>query len=136
MPLDLTPLESALASLDRGLDRWQAAPEDEELRDACIQRFEFTFELGWKMLKRRLTLDLPDGQAVDAMAWRELIRIGARQGLIREPEAWFVYREKRNITSHTYDAEKAAEVAAVLPQFAADAWDLLARLRAKGRQDA
>jgi hypothetical protein len=43
--LDLTPLEKALAALDRGLARWQAAPTDAELRDACIQRFEFTFEL-------------------------------------------------------------------------------------------
>ncbi len=36
-PLDLTPLQNALASLRRGLARWQAAGEhDEELRDACI----------------------------------------------------------------------------------------------------
>ena len=51
--LDLTPLARALAALDRGLTRWQAAPNDAELLDACIQRFEFTFELCWKMLKRR-----------------------------------------------------------------------------------
>ncbi len=46
LPLDLSSLQNALASLRRALTRWQAAGEqDEELRDACIQRFEYTFEL-------------------------------------------------------------------------------------------
>ncbi len=134
--LDLTPLAKALAALDRGLVRWTAAPADEELRDACIQRFEFTFELSWKMLKRRLQLDLPDAQAVDGMTWRALMRAGAEQGLVEDVDAWMLYREKRNITSHTYNAEKAAEVAAVLPRFAVDAHALHARLLARGAADA
>ena len=53
MPLDLSPLRNALASLARGLARRRAAPADEEVRDACIQRFEYCFELSWKMLVRR-----------------------------------------------------------------------------------
>jgi len=59
------------------------------------------------MLKRRLQLDLPNAQAVDSMTWRELIRAGAEQGLIRDVDAWMIYRDKRNITSHTYDEAKA-----------------------------
>lgn len=75
LPLDLSSLQNALASLRRALTRWQAAGEqDEELRDACIQRFEYTFELSWKMLQRRLERDLPDAQSVDAMSFRELMR--------------------------------------------------------------
>lgn len=66
-PLDLTPLTRALAALQRGLLRWQATPEDEELRDACIQRFEFTFELCWKMLKRRLEMDAPNAAEIAAV---------------------------------------------------------------------
>jgi nucleotidyltransferase substrate binding protein (TIGR01987 family) len=130
--LDLTPLVRAMALLQRGLTRWQATPDDEELRDACIQRFEFTFELSWKMLKRRLELDLPNAVEVDAMSFRALIRAGAEQGLIGEVAPWWVYRDKRNITSHTYDARKAAEVAAVLPAFARDVQALLAALQQRG----
>lgn len=130
--LDLTPLARALASLQRGLVRWQATPDDEELRDACIQRFEFTFELCWKMLKRRLEMDLPNAAEVDAMSFRALIRAGAEQGLVGEVAPWWVYRDKRNITSHTYDARKAAEVAAVLPAFALDAQALLQALQQRG----
>jgi nucleotidyltransferase substrate binding protein (TIGR01987 family) len=126
--LDLTPLARALAALQRGLLRWQATPDDEELRDACIQRFEFTFELCWKMLKRRLEMDAPNAAEIDGMSYRTLMRAGAEHGLLTEVTRWWVYRDKRNITSHTYDAAKAAEVAAVLPAFAQDAAALLRAL--------
>jgi len=56
--------------------------------------------------------------------------------LIDDIDAWVIYREKRNITSHTYDAAKAAEVAAVLPEFARAAHELLGRLQARGADDA
>lgn len=134
MTLDLTPLERALAALQRGLRRWLAEPADEELRDACIQRFEFTFELCWKMLKRRLEMDLPNAAEVDGMSFRALMRSGAEQGLVADVAPWWVYRDKRNITSHTYDAVKAAEVAAVLPAFAQDAQALLAALQQRGAE--
>lgn len=136
MNLDLSSFQRALDSLDRGLSRSHGTPGDEELRDACIQRFEFTFELAWKMLKRRLMLDLPNTTELEGMNYRALIRIGAEQGLIQDVAAWFVYRDKRNITSHTYDPAKAAEVAAVLPDFARHARDLLQRLAQLGAADA
>lgn len=135
--LDLSSLRNALASLHRGLTRWQAAnSQDEELRDACIQRFEYTFELSWKMLQRRLELDLPDARSVDAMSFRNLIRSGGERGLVRDVDAWMVFRDKRNITSHTYNAAKAADVAAVIPAFAQHAQELLAQLQLRGADDA
>lgn len=136
MTLDLSALEKALAALDRALARAATAPHDEELRDACIQRFEFTFELTWKMLKRRLALDLPSAQEVGTMSYRTLMRVGAEQGLIADPTAWFVYRDKRNLTAHTYDAAKANEIAAILPRFAADAHELVVALKQRGAEDA
>jgi len=138
MKLDLSSFEKALSALERALLRASSAPADEELRDACIQRFEFTFELAWKSLKRRLEMDLPNAQEVDAMSYRTLIRVGAEHGLIDSSEvtAWFVYRDKRNLTSHTYDAARAAEVAAILPAFAQHARALLARLKQREAEDA
>jgi nucleotidyltransferase substrate binding protein (TIGR01987 family) len=138
MNLDLGSFEKALAALDRALLRAATVPADEELRDACIQRFEFTFELAWKSLKRRLERDLPNAQEVDAMSYRTLIRIGAEQGHIDSSEvaAWFVYRDKRNLTSHTYNEARAAEVASILPAFANHARALLTRLQQRGAQDA
>ncbi len=131
--LDLSSFGNALASLKRALARSGAAgAQDEELRDACIQRFEYTFELSWKMLKRRLELDLPDSHSVDGMSFRDLVRTGAERGLLSDVDAWMLFREKRNITSHTYNAAKAAEVAAVIPDFARLAEDLHGQLQARG----
>jgi nucleotidyltransferase substrate binding protein (TIGR01987 family) len=119
--LDLTSLEKALSSLNRALVRAMEAPIDEELRDAAIQRFEYTFELCWKMLKRQLEQELPNPAEADGYSYKQLFRVGGERGLIDNVEAWFEYRERRNITSHTYDADKAQKVFEVIPQFAADA---------------
>jgi len=129
MQLDFTPLEKAINSLNRALARALPAPGDEELRDACIQRFEYTFELCWKMLKRQLELELPNPTEVDGYSYRQLFRIGAERGLVKDVEAWFDYRERRNITSHTYDEEKAAKVFEALPAFAGHAEELLSSLK-------
>ncbi|MEI8027959.1 MAG: nucleotidyltransferase substrate binding protein [Pseudomonadota bacterium] len=54
--LDLSSLGKAIASLNRGLIRAQADLSDQELRDGAIHRFEYTFELFWKMIKRQLQI--------------------------------------------------------------------------------
>jgi nucleotidyltransferase substrate binding protein (TIGR01987 family) len=129
MPIDFSPLEKAIISLNRALARARDAHGDEELRDACIQRFEYTFELCWKMLKRQLEQEIPNPSEVDGFSYRHLFRIGAERGLVQDVEAWFDYRERRNITSHTYDEEKAARVFEALPAFAGHAEELLACLK-------
>lgn len=135
MTLDLSSFEKALASLQRALRRSEAEPADEELRDACIQRFEFTFELAWKMLKRRLELDLPSTAELDSLSYRGLMRVAPEQGLVADPRAWFDYRDQRNLTSHTYNAAKAAAVRAALPGFATAAQALLVQLQQRGQAD-
>jgi len=127
--LDLTALESALASLGKAIRRSVAAPEDEEVRDAVIQRFEYTYELCWKMVKRRLEMDVPVPAEVDAMSFRALMREAGERGLVQDVSRWFVYREQRNITSHTYDASKAKSVYETALQFHPDAEALLRELR-------
>lgn len=127
--LDLTSLERAVASLRRALDRADMAPEDEELRDAVVQRFEYTYELCWKMLRRQLQADAPSGAAVEALSFRALIRQGAESGLVRDVTAWFGYRDLRNLTVHTYDPETACRVRDAARAFHADASALLEALR-------
>lgn len=131
MTLDLSSFEKAHASLQRVLERSRDVPDDEDIRDACIQRFEYTYELAFKMLKRQLEQELPSREELDQLPFKEVIRVGAERGLIAVPERWFDYRDKRNITSRTYDEEKAREVYSVLADFAADAADLLARLKSR-----
>ena len=52
--LDLTSLKKALSSLQKAIERYRREPEDEEVRDNVIQRFETSDELCWKMLSKEL----------------------------------------------------------------------------------
>lgn len=133
MALDFTPLANAVARLDEGLARYRADEEDSQIRDGLIQRFEFTYDLSHKMLRRALEAGAANPEEVDRMTFPTLIRTGNEQGLVGgDWAAWRTWREMRNITSHTYDEGKARQVAAAIPAFLAEAQDLLARLRAAG----
>jgi len=52
-PLDLTPLQKAMDSLTSAIERTEREQPDDMLRDSVIHRFEYTYELCWKMLKRQ-----------------------------------------------------------------------------------
>lgn len=54
MSLDLSAFRSALESLRRAVARSLAEPADDEVRDSVIHRFEYTYELAWKTLRRYL----------------------------------------------------------------------------------
>ena len=110
MPLDLSSWKRALSSLERAIARSTSAPDDDEVRDAVIQRFEYCYELSWKMLKRHLEEVMPDPESVDRMSFKELMREAAERGLITAVEPWNEYRYQRNFASHGYDEEKARAV--------------------------
>jgi nucleotidyltransferase substrate binding protein (TIGR01987 family) len=120
--LDLTALKDATASLANVL----AQPENEYIRDAAIQRFEYTFELAWKMIRRHLDWL---GQAdTAALSRKDLFREGARVGLISDPEAWFSYNQARNESSHSYNRVVAEKVFIIAQQFLSDAQELVVNL--------
>ncbi len=127
--LDLSSLEKALASLERAVLRSKEFPEDEELRDAVIQRFEYSYELSWKMIKREIERTSPSKSELDGLSFRDLFRMAAEKGIVENPEHWFDYREKRNITSHTYDSSKAEVVYQSAIGFLDDAEKLFAELK-------
>ena len=91
----------------RALGRLQAALEkdadtDDMYLDATIQRFEFCFELAWKLMKVVLEYE---GSEVNSP--RSTIREAWKQGLIADAEAWLDMMEKRNLSAHTYDEHSA-----------------------------
>ncbi|MDX8395417.1 MAG: nucleotidyltransferase substrate binding protein [Mariprofundaceae bacterium] len=114
--LDFSPLHKALETLDEALGR--SVENDTLLRDGCIQRFEYTYELAIRMLRRQLEQVSHSKDEIDHASFRDMIRMGAEKGLIDDPEAWFEFRNKRNITSHTYNENKAKDVFSVIPMFA------------------
>lgn len=130
--LYLTPLERALERLKEGWARYQATPLDEQLRDGLIQRFEFTYELSHKTLKRFLEQNSASLEEYDRMSFPDLIRSANEAGLLKSswPE-WSVYRKMRNLTSHTYNEIAAQQVVAAIPDFIAEVDFLLKMLRGR-----
>ena len=133
--LDFSSLCKAFDALQRAQQRSAGAPDDEELRDACIQRFEFTFELSWKMIKRRLERDLASSDQLDGMSFKELMRLAFEAGLIDAVQTWWLFRDMRNLGSHTYDSQVAQQVHAVIADFASACAFLIAQLERKGLSD-
>jgi nucleotidyltransferase substrate binding protein (TIGR01987 family) len=103
--LDFSSLQNALNSLDKAL----AEPINEFVRDAAIQRFEYCYELCWKMLRRVLAED-KGTEAISDLSRRDLFRLASQKHLIDDPLIWFEFHKARNETSHTYNETKALEV--------------------------
>lgn len=121
--LALDHFRRALARLHEVL----AQPENDFIRDAIIQRFEFTFEAGWRAMYRWLRAR---GLDVDEAAF-SAIPEGFKQRLIFDEAGWSEMRKYRNLTSHTYNENLAIEVAAFVRGDAVRLFDaLLARLQA------
>jgi len=102
-----------------------AENETELVRDALIQRFEFTYELGWKSMFYWLR---SQKEQVPEMV-RPVIQAAFRTEIIADADLWEKIKDCRDETSHTYNEKKAIEVAAFVRDVAAGAFDaLLARL--------
>jgi len=121
-PLDIGSFVRVVAQLTEGLDRHHKEPNDEQLRDGLIQRFEFAYELSHRMLRRYLRMVAASPDTFDQMPSQDLIRTGNEQGLLRgDWPVWRRYRDLRARTSHTYAAAVAEQVVACIPDFLADA---------------
>lgn len=124
--MDLESLKKAVLSLKEVL----AEPKTVIVRDATIQRFEYTFELCWKSIKRYLETQTLESQ-VDHLNKKDLFRIASEQGLVRDAVAWFDYLKARNETVHTYNASKAEQVYAIAKDFFPEAEFLLKTLESR-----
>ena len=72
-----------------------------------IQHFEFTFELGWNLLKDRLKYD---GVSLKTVTPRAVVRAACEARLIEDCATWMDMVGDRNKTSHMYDADLVADV--------------------------
>ncbi len=77
-----------------------------------VQGFEITFELCWKTMKRLLEVR---GKILNSP--REVIRAAALENFIINPEIWFVFLKKRNLTTHSYNQEYLNDIIETCPSF-------------------
>ena len=128
----LTSFEKAINSLKEAIAEYNKDKSNSFVRDSVIQRFEYTYELSIKMLKRYLEIISSSKSEVDMMSFNDIIRKANIKGMLSgNLEDWRNYRDMRNITSHTYDEEKASQVISVVDGFLYDAEFLLNILKEK-----
>ena len=92
----------ALAKLGQAVDivswRLELADEiDELLQEGLIQRFEYTRELVWKVMK-------------DYAEYQGYTDIRKALQMLIEDKRWMETIEDRNLTSHNYDDDVASEI--------------------------
>ena len=107
MPTDkynrnLKSLEKALLQLSDALEE----SESPIVRDACLQRFEFCYELLWKTLK----IFLEEIHGVRAVSPRQVFKEAFAISIIDEELTFVEMIESRNTLSHTYNEEQAAKI--------------------------
>jgi nucleotidyltransferase substrate binding protein (TIGR01987 family) len=106
--LNLDPLLQARERLASAI---KIAKSDLE-KTGAIKCFEYCYELSWKLMKKILLK-----KGIEANSPRDTFREAARNNLIEDPEIWFDFILKRNLTSHTYDEKLADDIFRFLPIF-------------------
>ncbi len=101
--------ENAAKQLAKALNE----PKSEFIRDASIQRFEFTYELLWKTIK----VFLEEIHGVRTVSPRQVFKEAFALELIDNEDVFLEMIEARNLLSHTYNENQASTIYRKLPSF-------------------
>ena len=104
--------KTALKTLEDVLTRTPDQGEESIYRDSAIQRFEFCFDLSWKLMKEMLR----EVHGIECASPKTCLQEAFRQGIISNEEQWLAMVEMRNLSSHTYNEEVAVKIFAELPK--------------------
>lgn len=130
--LNLESLEKAIISFKKAIDEYGLDQSNEFVRDAVIQRFEYSYELTTKIIARYLSLIVADPSSINELSFPEIIRMAYTKGIIKNSwDRWKEYRHDRNQTSHGYDENHAIEIAQHVVLFYNEAIFLLETLKTK-----
>lgn len=123
-------LEDGLHNFDRARERYgsivhrhaelREAGFDDVYLDIVVKRFEFTFEMSWKAIKRAL-----DYLGLECKSPRGCFQEAYAQGLIESEAVWLDMIEMRNLSSHVYDEGEVRGLLVRMIEFA-NAYDALA----------
>ena len=103
--IKLNNYKNALSRLHEAIEE-EKASKSLAVRDGAIQRFEFTSELAWKTVREYL---LSEG-VTDINSPKKVMREAYNNDLIENTEGWLRILDDRNLTSHVYDDEDAADI--------------------------
>lgn len=89
-------------------------------RDGVILRFEYTYELAWKLMK-----EVNNSLGVECTSPKECMRYALKNDLINDAEKWFNYADNRNLIVHTYSRQNAKRISEKIADFAEDMGKLI-----------
>lgn len=95
----MTKLDSTLSQFQRAIKRLDQVLKEQKsdiVRDSAIQRFEFTFDLSWKLIKAFLD----EQRGIICHSPKECFRQACKQKIIDYDEFWLEMTDYRNQTSH------------------------------------
>jgi nucleotidyltransferase substrate binding protein (TIGR01987 family) len=129
MELDISALQRAIIRLEEAVTTYQQDTSQSLIRDGLVQRFEFTYEISNKMLRRYLAANAVPPELISGMNFADIIRVGNENGLLLGNwPRWKTFRDMRARTSHSYDEVVALDVVAGIPAFLDEARYLRDRL--------
>ena len=135
MELITESLEKVLLTLKEAWIEYQKDISNTFVRDSVIQRFEYTFELSHKILRRFLSETEASKAEIYEMLFNDLIRLGCKRGLLlNDLETWDKYRKARNASSHNYDEFNTDNIVIIIPIFIEDIDYELAKIKEKLNQ--
>lgn len=73
--------------------------------DLIVKRFEFTFEMSWKAIKRYL-----NSVGIESLNPRSCFQEAYAQGLIKDESVWLEMIEQRNLSSHIYNESEISPI--------------------------
>ncbi len=91
--------EKALSQLNDAIKKYSINPDD-IVKEGIIQRFEFTHELAWKVMKDFLEYE----GFQNIMGSRTATREAFNKNLLDDGDVWMEMIKSRNETVHTYQA--------------------------------
>lgn len=103
----LDTYKKALARLTETVLLFKHQPLSPLEKDGMVQRFEYTQELAWKLLKNYIEYQ---GEEQRLTGSRDVVRRAFAMGLIKDSDTWFDMLDSRNTTSHVYDEKVEVEV--------------------------
>ena len=115
---------SKLIKAQEVFERFRKDMVDDRDQAGAVQAFEFCYELAWKMMKRILLM-----RGLDVGSPRDTFRKAASEKIIDDPELWFIFLEKRNLTVHTYEQKNLDEIVASFDKFSQELQRVITRMK-------
>lgn len=120
--LSILNLKQSLETLEKAFHIYSVGSDNVDIlemyEDSCIQRFEYTFECAWKLMKKYFKSQY--NKTEEELSMNNIFRLMESFEFVPSWLSWKNYNHLRNNTSHEYNKIKAKKVVLIIPEFVSD----------------